>query len=66
MSDILKTSKFWNYLGMALGGLATIATGYGAILASKEADIKLTESIQETIENVFNQKMGEGVQINKI
>ena len=66
MPELLKSSKFWNYTGMILGGLATIFTGYGAILASKEADAKFTESIQETIENAFNQKMGEGVQINKI
>lgn len=63
MPKFLNESKFWSYLGMALSGLAAAATGYGAMLASKESDLKLTEEIQKTIEKVLYQKMG-GVQNN--
>ena len=51
--DFLKGSKFWSYLGMIFTVSGAACTGIGAMLQSKETDMKIMYTIQQTIEKGF-------------
>lgn len=55
MPDILKTSKFWNYLAISFGLMGTAATGIAATIQQKENNAEIMKKLEELVNKGLQQ-----------